>query len=315
MDLIPRMTRRAAMGTLALLPAAMPLSAAIAPPTTLAGLAAAVQATGLSAAQKSLLLQVLDGVRIRVLGNQLSQAVALLGSFLSYVGKFGIWLSLAESADLTGQANALIALYTGIGNGLLAYWKFDEGTGVTAADSSGHNVTGTLMNGAGWSTAGKSGKALSLNGAPQFVNLGNPAFPTGLAARSMCGWGKPNNIGAGFRWIFAYGAPGISNAMFIGMNGDTLFGGGYGDDLIVPGIWDTNWHHVALTYNGATAVMYFDGLQVASGPKVWPLVPFVAYLGEQVNSAGEIWNGLIDEVRMYNRVLTPAEVAVLAGLP
>lgn len=311
------MSRRAAMGTIALLPAALPLSAAIAPPPpTLGGIEAAVlAASALPATQSSMLIQVLKSVQAKVRQGNIAQAVALLRSFIAYVAKFAAAGSLTapEAANLTGQANGVIGLLNGLSTGLQGYWKLDEGAGLTTADASGNGVTGTLQNGAGWAPAGVGGKALALNGASQYVDLGTPAFPAGFAARSMCGWAKPANVSPGFRWIFAYGTPALSSAMFIGMNGTFLFGGGYGDDLFVDPLWDTNWHHVALTYDGATAILYFDGVQVASGAKNWPLIPFRAHLGRQVNNAAEFWQGLIDEVRMYDRVLTPAEVAALSG--
>src|SRR5262249_7995175 len=58
--------------------------------------------------------------------------------------------------------------------GLQAGYSFDETSGTTAADASGHGITGTLTNGPTF-TPGKYGNAVTLDGVNGFVDLGNPA--------------------------------------------------------------------------------------------------------------------------------------------
>jgi hypothetical protein len=203
--------------------------------------------------------------------------------------------------------------------GMVGYWPMDDvASPTTDATTSGNN--GTWQNAPTFSNAGAPGLTfanpgcLALNGTNQYVDFGKPAiFPSGTNARSMCGWGKSTTTAGGYRWIFAYGTGGTSQAMFIGMNGTTLYGGGYGDDVTVANFWDTNWHHIALTYDGTTAKLYADGTLRTSAAKTWNLVPALAYIGRQVNTAAEYWNGSIDDVRLYSRVLSDNEVAVLAA--
>jgi hypothetical protein len=102
--------------------------------------------------------------------------------------------------------------------------------------------------------------------------------------------------------------------MFIGINGTTLYGGGYGDDVVVSDFWSVDeWRHIALTYDGSMARMYADGIEVASDTKNWNLVLSRAHIGRQVNDAAEFWEGLVDDVRLYDKVLSQAEIAFLAG--
>jgi len=102
--------------------------------------------------------------------------------------------------------------------------------------------------------------------------------------------------------------------MFIGLYGSTLYGGGYGDDLSVPDFWQIGvWHHIALTYDGTTARLYADGVEVASAPKTWNLVHSLARIGQQVSNDAEFWYGDIDDVRIYSQTLSAEEVAGLAG--
>ena len=192
---------------------------------------------------------------------------------------------------------------------LVAWWKLDEGQGTTAVDWSGHKNDGTLINGPKWVT-GYDEDALELDGSDDYINFGNTSnLPAGNSARSMCGWAKTDTVAGGWRWIAAYGLPGTGQAMFIGMNGDALYGGGYGDDVFINGFWEVDvWRHICLTYDGTTARLYADGIEVAAEPKSWDLVLSRAHIGRQVNDVAEFWDGLIDDVRIYDRVLTPEEI-------
>ena len=204
--------------------------------------------------------------------------------------------------------------------GLVANWKLDEAAGTVSADSSLSGLNGTQVNSPAFTPATPTAiglfdpGCLTFNGNGQYVSIPNSAaLPSGYAPRTLCGWAKSNSLAGGWRWIASYGSPNTSQAMFIGMNGTTLYGGGYGDDLSVPNFWDGNWHFIALTYDGTTARLYADGALRASARKNWNLVPLSCDIGEQVNNAQEYWNGSIDDVRVYNRALSAADISSLAG--
>jgi len=155
---------------------------------------------------------------------------------------------------------------------LVAHWRLDETTGTMASDSSGNGYNGTLMAGATW-VAGAIDGALEVNGSNGYVDFGNPSdWPDGRKARSLCAWARTDTVAAGWKWIAAYGSPATSQAMFIGLNGSALYGGGYGDDILVNNFWQTGvWHHLALIYDGSMARLYADGVEVVSAPKAWDL--------------------------------------------
>jgi len=200
---------------------------------------------------------------------------------------------------------------------LVAWWKLDEDQGTIAVDWSGHKNDGTLMNGPKWVT-GYHDAALEFDGSDDYVNFSNTSnWPAGTSARSMSGWAKTDSIAGGWRWIAAYGSPVTSQAMFIGMNTDDLYGGGYGDDVFADGFWEVDvWHHICLTYDGTTARLYADGIEVATEAKNWNLALNRAHIGRQVNDYVEFWDGLIDDVRIYNKALTPDEIMkVMIGDP
>ena len=200
---------------------------------------------------------------------------------------------------------------------LVFHLKLDDASGTTAADATGTGHDGQLQGGPTWTT-GRIGGGLSLDGKDDFVDLGNPPdLPSGRAARSLCAWARTVTTAAGWRWIVAYGTGGVGQAMFIGMNGTSLFGGGYADDLSSGGIWTAGaWHHVCLTYDGTTARLYADGVEVTSAAKAWDLVLNRAVIGRQVNDASEFWSGTVDDIRLYRRALPPNDVkAIVQGQP
>ena len=102
----------------------------------------------------------------------------------------------------------------------VAHWRLDN----DATDSAG-GIDGTLMNNPEFTTDAIVGShALVLDGSrSQYVDFGNPQeLPAGRSPRSMCGWARTDTIASGYRWIAAYGTPSTSQAMFIGMLGNTL---------------------------------------------------------------------------------------------
>jgi len=197
---------------------------------------------------------------------------------------------------------------------LVGHYTFDEGSGTKANDSSPKGHNGTIVGTVQWTT-GKVNGAIVLGGDGDWVDLGNPPdWPAGLEPRSMCAWARTDDVLATWHWIVAYGSPVTSQAMFIGLNGTALYGGGYGNDLSIDGLWEVGvWHHIALTYDGVTARLYADGVEVVSAAKTWNLVRNQARIGQQVNTADEFWNGAVDDVRIYSQTLSPGEVASLAG--
>src|SRR3954447_7720257 len=71
--------------------------------------------------------------------------------------------------------------------GITAGYAFDEVSGTSAADASGHNIVGTLTNGPTF-TAGRYGNAVTLDGANDFVNLGNPTALQLTSSMTVSAW-------------------------------------------------------------------------------------------------------------------------------
>ncbi|MCU0913038.1 MAG: hypothetical protein MUC88_00570 [Planctomycetes bacterium] len=192
---------------------------------------------------------------------------------------------------------------------LVGWYKLENENSGSVVDYSGWDYYGVLVGSPQW-VEGSYGEALDFDGDDDYVDLGNPkTWPSARQPRTLCGWARTDTVAAGWKWIAAYGSPATSQAMFIGANGTTLYGGGYGDDVSKDAFWEIGvWHHICVTYDGTTAQLYADGVEVASAAKTWNLVPSRACIGRQVNTLVEFWDGRIDDVRVYNVALTPEQI-------
>jgi hypothetical protein len=74
------------------------------------------------------------------------------------------------------------------------------------------------------------------------------------------------------------------------------------------------WHHLAGTWDGTTKRLYIDGRQVAAVDATVQYDGHAVYLGGDQNTGNEVlfWDGLLDDLRIYNRALSEAELAALA---
>jgi len=216
-------------------------------------------------------------------------------------------LGLAGSAASAGDA------------GLVGWWKFD-GDGL---DSSGNGRNGTLMNGASFAT-GHSGQALSLSGSGDYFNVDGYKGVVGDGANtppfSIAVWIKKEGPVGGDGEIVGWGSTGAGNRMEFRFNAGNNrvrieCGGGnaQNDTQLTTG----EWQHVTMTvganstYESGVA-FYLDG-QDDTRPNtdpdpIHPIENFDVKIGTSYNLSGRNHTGLIDDVRIYDRVLTIAEV-------
>src|SRR4029077_4762895 len=92
----------------------------------------------------------------------------------------GSSVQIYDGATLLGQA--LLTSNDAAG------YPFNESSGTTTADATGHGITGTLVNGATFTTAGKYGNALALNGVNAYVDFGNSAALHLTGSMTVSAW-------------------------------------------------------------------------------------------------------------------------------
>ncbi len=220
-----------------------------------------------------------------------------------------------------------------------AHWKLDDANGLSAADSSGNANTGNLQLGPTW-VPGKIGTGLNFDGGPtggdDLVNAGNGTSVNNLGVMTVAAWIKVDTVGeAGNPGRIVHKATGtapLNGWQFVTQGTNQI---GFAVDYTTTDLVRTSaanaispgvWHHVVVTWNGtATAtnvLMYVDGVAVgsyatttnASGDRVSDASANI-YLGNEVNGARTL-DGVLDDVRVYNRVLSPTEIQAVhrAGL-
>ena len=94
-------------------------------------------------------------------------------------------------------------------DGLVGYWKFDEGSGTTTSDASGSGYTATLQTGATWSTGKIGSHALSLNGTPtSYADIATTVINTAQSF-SVAAWVNLNSL-SGFQTIVSLDGSSVS---------------------------------------------------------------------------------------------------------
>jgi len=209
----------------------------------------------------------------------------------------------------------------------ILHYAFDEGSGSSAADTSGNGHTGTLINSPSW-VAGKVGThALLFNGSNQAVSAGTISDAGGIGAITISAWVKgAGTFGASSytliskylagqgSWFMGYS--GQSQAYYCVMSTDTS-----GATALGPGttLTDTNWHLVSCVYDGSKLTQYTDGVagSVVNTPALTGIVQNRTYpvciAGESdgtncVTNTGDLYAGIVDDVRIYKRALPSGEI-------
>ena len=212
-----------------------------------------------------------------------------------------------------------------ITHGLIGWWKFDEGTSTKAHDFSGFGNTGTFIGSPppAW-VSGKYGQALNMiGGSTNYVDAGAMNSLNGLTQFTVSAWIK-GTVDAG-----SPDGNVVNRSFNLNINSST----GYADfEIDYGGGWtseatnnskkvnDGQWHHVVGTYDATTFKLYVDGVDNGSGDGVdagqtWR-TGYTLEIGSCAGNlgcdgSGEHWKGLIDDVRIYNRALSAADVAQL----
>jgi len=227
---------------------------------------------------------------------------------------------VAEEAG--GVAGSESNVLSGNPSDLVARWKFDEGSGTTAGDSSGNGNTGTLVNGPAWTTGIISG-AVSFDGTDDFVSVADNLLRDNLSL-TLAMWIRTTASGILFAYQNAAYPSSSTNgvpALYVGTDGKLrgeFWMGAVSPIASALSVSDGRWHHVAVTGNTNTQTLYLDGQpagtlsgqinhldmsknQVGTGWGGWP----------GLGSGWQFFRGSIDDVRIYSRALTQAEIQAL----
>jgi hypothetical protein len=229
-------------------------------------------------------------------------------------------LTMALVLTLSGFA------FAGDINTPIAHWAFDEGSGVVA-----HNSAGTgdgTISGATWA-AGKIGNALRFDGVNDYVNCGHNAALGGMNAITVSAWINADTwkTGQGARVISKMGSAAFSYDMSIYDNGSrTTATSFYGQNGAIttftttPNFALNQWYFLTATDTGSVQKLYVNGILMntqntntgaifGNDSDIW--------IGEITNNyvSSTAFDGIIDDVRIYNYALSAEDVGKLYNVP
>jgi hypothetical protein len=188
---------------------------------------------------------------------------------------------------------------------LVAHWAFDESEGTVAVDSAG-DYDGTRVGGATWQPeSGMIGGAMKCDGVTGCVvtdtipNLGTGPF-------SVIAWvkgGTPGQIilshGGTTDWLMANPIDGSLMTKLTSPKQPLAIGS---SEVVIT---DGKWHRIALVWDGIDRILYADGKEVARDPQPEITVSDGEFMIGASTKPGTLWSGLIDDVRIYSRVVRP----------
>jgi hypothetical protein len=202
--------------------------------------------------------------------------------------------------------------------GLLAHYALDG----NATDSSGNGNDGIIMGDPNF-VDGVAGQAIDPDGDGDYIDCGsNPLF--GMQETNemtVATWVTIRSVAHQWAVIVAKGEyswrvgiakqdPIFHFGIAWGLLSDTTFFDG------ITAVGFDEWHHVAAVFDGANMMIYLDGELDNSVPTTEKIGTRAnetnVFIGENPAAAGRYWDGLIDEVLIYNRALTENEIAFLA---
>jgi hypothetical protein len=191
--------------------------------------------------------------------------------------------------------------------GLIAYWRLDEASGVVAADIAGTH-DGTLVGDPLWQpVGGMLGGALQLDGVDDYIATTLVLDPT-AGPFSVFAWVKGGAPGqailsraGGANWLVASSPDG---ALMTDLKSTNRKAKALTSSVVIVG---GEWHRVGLSWDGSNRILYVDESEVARDAP-GNLAPSTGglYIGAgSTLAAGSFWSGLIDDVRIYDRAVTP----------
>jgi hypothetical protein len=239
-----------------------------------------------------------------------------LAGTITSAGSYTFTVTATDVNTCTGVQAYAMTINAGVctapPGGLVSWWQ-GEGS---ANDQMSLNH-GALVSGATFTT-GRVGEAFSFDGTTSYAQVAAPAsLPLGSAARTVELWFRtPRDLtvatdsslvqygsaanGSMFGLITSVNAPG--KLYFYGHN--TALSGA---TTLVP----DQWYHGAASYDGTTVRLYLNGVEEANGNLALNTVLDGNGLTIGWRSPSSMWQGEIDEVRLYDRALSAPEIAAI----
>lgn len=202
---------------------------------------------------------------------------------------------------------------------LVGFWRFDEGQGDVAEDTSVNGLNGELLGGPSW-VDGKVLTGLQFDGGDDYVEMADMVTPSLLTFACWFNWmgsgsgGVPRlHTSGGGPWALEFGIGNTHQPDQLGFYLAFTDGSTIGWKMIFAPEQNT-WYHTAITYDGEWIRIYIDGDEVHATDEA---------PGKEINqtmsrigggAAADFFEGIIDEVLMFDTALPQPEiVSIMSG--
>jgi hypothetical protein len=221
-------------------------------------------------------------------------------------------VAIVDTIDIFGTTAGSSLL-----SGLLAYWKLDESSAGSVIDTVGtYPGTATAIT---YNASGKISRCYNFNGSTSYVAIGDVLKPTTALTVSL--WMKSASASTGFL-VCRTGWDGNWKGyrLMINSDGTAKFVLGSGNDAVLfdtqfgTGLLNGNWHHLVCTWNGTTIYLYYDNIKSISYSWSYTLAYVLTTsltFGTNEEHSASFYTGDLDEVCIWNRAITDAEVSTL----
>ncbi len=196
---------------------------------------------------------------------------------------------------------------------LIGWWRFDEGSGTTAYDSSGNGNDGTLIGNPQW-VAGKIGGALEFNGTDSIIDIPYSPDMTPSEGTTMSAWVFPTDDS---RSCIVGQFEGYGMALFTGLQLKSVI---WGSDWVLADVTIPiqEWSHIAMTWDvkNSERMIFLNGELVgqrgdSAVPQVQNNFGIGLWVGWPAAWGDDSFMGIIDDVQIHNIVLTQDEISVI----
>lgn len=195
--------------------------------------------------------------------------------------------------------------------GLLSYYRLGEASAVPAVDQQGR-ANGVYGGSPTFAVPGlisaDPDTAVSFNGTSAFVDISDSGLPTGAAARTLEAWINTTDGSGSGRGVVGYGSQTTGN--------DFEMRNYFGALALVVrptvytfnGVVNAGRTHLVITYDGTNARGYINAVQPSLEIPLTPATILAGATGLEIGVWSNFFLGVIDDVAIYNRALSPAEV-------
>jgi hypothetical protein len=204
----------------------------------------------------------------------------------------------------TGYASTVLA------DGPRSYWRLGESSGLVVRDELGVNAgtyQGGVTLGAAGALTGDANTAAGFDGVNDLVSLGNPGLTGPFSLELWAFLAGPGSTGAtSYATLLGYDY--THRILWQTWPGSGQLLAQFDGNFFSSSVSANTWHHVVYVFDGATERFYVDGSAAGSHPTTLPVwnAPFL--LGS-FESADYMLNGRLDEVAVYAKALSAAQVS------